>query len=109
MFRSGRDSSTSSELSGPFDKLKVVPSVVEGRARSRGDNARAVILPGGPPFTLAFFANEEMERVENYESMEIALFRANDVRRSLESDGWTADESEEVRSTKNETRKRQVL
>jgi hypothetical protein len=55
------------------------------------DRARAVVLPGGPPFTLAFFANDEMERVENYESMDIVLFRADEVRRSLESDGWRAE------------------
>jgi hypothetical protein len=54
------------------------------------EHARAVILPGGPPFTIAFFANDEMDRVENYDSMEIVLFRAGEVRRSLESDGWSA-------------------
>jgi hypothetical protein len=60
--------------------------------RSGRENARAVVLAGGPPFTIAFFANNEMERVENYESMEIVLFRAEEVRRSLESDGWSADD-----------------
>lgn len=54
-------------------------------------HARAVILPGGPPYTLAFFANEAMDRVENYETMELALFRADEIRRSLADDGWIED------------------
>ena len=68
--------------------------------RTDREHARAVILPGGPPFTLAFFANDEMERIENYDSMEIVLFRANEVRQSLVKDGWSADEDEEERRTK---------
>lgn len=77
--------------------------------RSGRDHARAVMLPGGPPFTITFFANDAMERVENYDTMDLALFRADDVRRSLESDGWTVAESGEERSTKNEERKRKAL
>ena len=53
-----------------------------------GNRARAVILPGGPPYTLAFFANDEMDRVENYDTMELALFRAGEIKRSLLEDGW---------------------
>lgn len=56
------------------------------------DRTRAVILPGGPPFTLAFFANDEMDRVENYESMDLAVFRSDEIRRSLEADGWKDDQ-----------------
>ena len=56
-----------------------------------GDHARAVILPGGPPYTLAFFSNEQMDRVENFDAMEIALFRADEIRRSLMDDGWAED------------------
>lgn len=52
------------------------------------DRTRAVILPGGPPYTLAFFANDEMDRVENYDTMDLAVFRADEIRRSLEGDGW---------------------
>lgn len=75
--------------------------------RAGRENARAVLLPGGPPFTIAFFANDEMDRVENYETMKIVLFRADEVRRSLESEGWKAQEEE--RSKKNEEGKRQAL
>jgi hypothetical protein len=59
---------------------------------SRGTElSRAVVLPGGPPFTLAFFANDEMDRVENYETMDLALFRADEIKRSLLDDDWKDD------------------
>lgn len=53
--------------------------------------AHAVILPGGPPHTLAFFANDEMDRVENYETMDLALFRADEIRGSLLAEDWKED------------------
>ena len=52
------------------------------------EHARAVILPGGPPHTLAFFANDQMDRAENYETMDLALFRADELKQSLIADGW---------------------
>ena len=52
------------------------------------EHARAVILPGGPPYTLAFFSNDQMDRVENYEAMPIAVFRADEIKQSLIADGW---------------------
>jgi hypothetical protein len=55
------------------------------------EHVRAVILPGGPPYTLAFFANEQMDRVENYEAMELAVFRSEEIKRSLAEDGWNED------------------
>ena len=60
--------------------------LVKGRER-----VRAVMLPGGPPFTLAFFADDEMNRVENYEAIDLALFRAGQIKRSLVGDGWLED------------------
>ena len=58
---------------------------------SKGDRTRAVMLPGGPPFTLAFFANDNMDRVENYDTMELALFRADEIKRSLLAEDWKED------------------
>jgi len=58
---------------------------------STRDRLRAVILPGGPPFTLAFFANDDMDRVENYDAMDLALFRADEIKRSLLADEWKED------------------
>ena len=58
---------------------------------AKGERTRAVILPGGPPFTLAFFANEDMDRVENYDTMDLALFRADEIKRSLLANDWKED------------------
>jgi hypothetical protein len=54
----------------------------------RREHSRAVILPGGPPHTVAFFVNDTMDRVENYETLDLALFRADDIKRTLIDDGW---------------------
>jgi len=54
-------------------------------------HTRAVILPGGPPYTLAFFSDDRMDRVENYDAMELAIFRADEIRRSLAADGWNEE------------------
>lgn len=57
------------------------------KATSR-DRVRAVLLPGGPPFTLTFFANDDMDRVENYDTIDLAVFRADEIKRGLIEDGW---------------------
>jgi hypothetical protein len=57
----------------------------------KGERLRAVILPGGPPFTLAFFANDDMDRVENYESMDLAVFRSDEIKRGLIEKDWKED------------------
>lgn len=54
----------------------------------RRDHSRAVILPGGPPHTVAFFVNNMMDRVENYDTMDLAVFRAEDIKRTLIEEGW---------------------
>jgi hypothetical protein len=58
---------------------------------NKGDRLHAVVLPGGPPFTLAFLANDEMDRVENYDSMDLAVFRANEIRQGLVAEDWRED------------------
>lgn len=58
---------------------------------NKGDRIHAVVLPGGPPFTLAFLANEEMDRVENYDSMDLAMFRAEEIKRGLLEEDWKED------------------
>lgn len=57
----------------------------------RGEAAHASILPGGPPFTLAFFVAGQLDRVENYDTLDLAVFRAEDVKRSLLADGWSEE------------------
>lgn len=55
------------------------------------DRSHAAILPGGPPFTIAFFANDQMDRVENYETLELAMFRSDEIKRSLLDEDWKED------------------
>ena len=61
------------------------------RGAAKTDRSHAVILPGGPPHTLAFFANDEMDRVENYDTLDLATFRADEIKRSLLSEDWKED------------------
>jgi hypothetical protein len=69
---------------------QVSPTTVLWRLWSpKREPSHAAILPGGPPFTVAFFVGPTLDRVENYDTLELALFRAEDVRRSLVEDGWT--------------------
>lgn len=55
------------------------------------EHARAVMLPGGPPYILAFFANDQLDRVENFDAIDMAIFRADGIKRSLTADGWYED------------------
>ena len=52
-----------------------------------GRHARAVLLPGNP-LILTFFVDNVMDRAEDFEAMDIALFRSDEVKRSLIADGW---------------------
>jgi hypothetical protein len=61
------------------------------RLYHEGRHARAVLLPGTPQVTLTFFVDNVMDRAENFDSMEIALFRSDDVKRTLLGDGWQED------------------
>jgi hypothetical protein len=61
------------------------------KSAANTDRSHAVILAGGPPHTLAIFANDQMDVVENYDTMELALFRADDIRRSLLEADWKDD------------------
>jgi hypothetical protein len=65
------------------------PTVLWRLFKKATGHARAVLLPGGPPYTLAFFTHEAMDRVENYDAMDLALFRAEEIKRSLIGDGWS--------------------
>ena len=65
--------------------------LVRTAGASKGDRSHAIILPGGPPYTLAFFANDEMDRVENYDAIDLAVFRADEIKRSLLESDWKED------------------
>lgn len=54
----------------------------------RHEPAHAAILPGGPPFTLAFFVAGQLDRVENFDTLDLAVFRSEDIKRALVEEGW---------------------
>ena len=92
------------DLAAPYEALRTCwPALVAGggstvlwrlyRANGamKGDRIRAVMLPGGPPYTLAFFSNEDMDRVENYDSLDLAMFRSDEIKQGLLADDWKED------------------
>jgi hypothetical protein len=63
------------------------------RLRNANDaEARAVLIPGDAQHTLTFFVDDVMDRAENFATLDLALFRAEDIRASMVADGWR-DES----------------
>jgi hypothetical protein len=50
--------------------------------------AHATIIPGDAQTTITWFFDDVMDRAENYESMQLALARAEDIRGVLIRDGW---------------------
>jgi len=53
------------------------------------DEARATVIPGSPVNTLLFLVNDELDRGENYDALDMVLMRAEEVRRELLDQGWT--------------------
>jgi hypothetical protein len=70
----------------------IEPTVLWRLYRPEGGRARAVLLPGTPQLTLTFFMDNQLDRAENFDSLDVALFRSEDVKRTLLSDGWKNDE-----------------
>ncbi len=50
--------------------------------------AHATIFPGDDATTITWFFDGVMDRAENYESVDLALARAEHVRGILLRDGW---------------------
>ena len=51
--------------------------------------AHATILPGQDRTTVTWFFDGTMDRAENYESVELAMARAEHIRGVLQRDGWS--------------------
>jgi hypothetical protein len=68
------------------------PTVLWRLFHQDGRHVRAVLLPGSPQFTLTFIVNNVLDRAENFDSADIALFRSDDLKRSLMAEGWREDE-----------------
>ena len=59
-----------------------------------GSTAHATIFPGETQTTLTWFFDDVMDRAENYDSMEVALARAEHIRGVLLRDGWSSADEE---------------
>jgi hypothetical protein len=64
------------------------PTVI-WRLKRGSSVAHATILPGTPHTTVTWFFDGTMDRAENYDSMELALARAEHIRGLLEREGWS--------------------
>ena len=53
--------------------------------------AHAIVFATADAATVAWFFDETMDRVENYDSLELALARADDIRGVLMRDGWVKE------------------
>ena len=54
--------------------------------------AHATIFPGASHTTLTWFFDGVMDRAENYDTMDLALARAEEIRGVLLRDGWQSAE-----------------
>jgi hypothetical protein len=66
------------------------PTVVWRLKRGRSV-AHATIIPGTQT-TVSWFFDGSMDRVENYDSLDLAVARAEQIRGILEREGWTPAE-----------------
>jgi len=53
-----------------------------------GEHARAVVIPGEPHSTLTVFVGDVLDRAENFDELDVALFRADDIKVTLLESGW---------------------
>jgi hypothetical protein len=51
-------------------------------------SAHATIFPGGDQVTLTWFFDGVMDRAENYDTVDLAVARADQIRGILLKDGW---------------------
>jgi len=58
------------------------------RLKRRNQTAHATLLPGDAQTTITWLINGVMDRVENYDALELAMARADQIRRVLLEDGW---------------------
>lgn len=63
------------------------PTVLWRMARGR-DTAHATIFPGPERATVTWFFDGRMDRAENYDTVDLAMARAEHIRSILVKDGW---------------------
>ena len=68
------------------------PAVLWRLTRGRS-TAHATILGAVPPITITWFFDGQMDRAENYDTLDLAMARADHIRSVLLKDGWKDDAS----------------
>ena len=63
------------------------PTVLWRLSRGRS-TAHATIFPSDGQTTVTWFVDGVMDRAENYDSLDLALARADQIRGILTKDGW---------------------
>ena len=66
------------------------PTVI-WRLHRRNSQAHATIFSGAEQATVSWFFDGMMDRVENYETIDLAVARAEDIKGQLLRDGWLED------------------
>ena len=63
------------------------PTVLWRLKRGRS-TAHATLFPGAAQTTVTWYVDGIMDRAENYDSLDLALARADEIRGVLLRDGW---------------------
>jgi hypothetical protein len=63
------------------------PTVLWRLTRGRS-TAHATVFPGAAQTTITWFFDGIMDRAENYDSLDLAMARADDIKGVLLRDGW---------------------
>ena len=63
------------------------PTVLWRLSRGRS-TAHATIFPGASTTTVTWYFNGVMDRAENYDSVELAVARAEEIKGILVREGW---------------------
>jgi hypothetical protein len=69
------------------------PAVLWRLTRGKS-TAHATIFPASTQVTLTWFFDGVMDRAENYDTMDLAIARAEDIRGVLLRDGWRAPDED---------------
>lgn len=64
-----------------------MPTVLWRLTRGRS-TAHATLFPGTTQCTVTWYVDGVMDRAENYDSLDLALARAEHIRGVFERDGW---------------------
>lgn len=64
------------------------PAILWRLTRGRS-TAHALVIGAVPPVTITWFIDGQMDRAENYDSLDLALARSDYIRSVLMTDGWT--------------------